>query len=92
MRPEQIVVSGEPGDDRGTARVLGAEFYGHDAVVTLRAEWDESEILVARTSDAGTLPKVGARVALSVRGRVVAWSDSAPPGGAEAADGAKSEQ
>ena len=92
VRPEQILVSGEPGDDRRTARVLGAEFYGHDAVVTLRAEWDESEILVARTSDAGTLPKVGAQVALSVRGRVVAWSDSAPPGGAEAADGAESEQ
>jgi iron(III) transport system ATP-binding protein len=92
VRPEQILVSGEPGDDRRIARVLGAEFYGHDAVVTLRAEWDESEILVARTSDAGTLPKVGAQVALSVRGRVVAWSDSALPGGAEAADGAESEQ
>jgi len=97
IRPEQIVVSGEPGDDRRTARVLGAEFYGHDAVVRLRADWDDSEILVARTSDAGTLPKVGARVALSVRGRVVAWSGSALPGsalpgGAEAAGGAKSEQ
>ncbi len=73
VRPEQIVVSAEPGDDRRTARVLAAEFYGHDAVVRLRADWDSSQMLIARMSDAGTLPEVGSRVALSVRGRVVAW-------------------
>ena len=77
VRPEQIVVSAEPGDDRRTARVLGAEFYGHDAVIRLRADWDESETFVARSSDAADLPEVGARVTLSVRGRVVAWPDSA---------------
>ncbi len=74
VRPEQIVVSVELGHDTRTARVLEVEFYGHDAVIRLRADWDASEILVARTSDSGTLPEVGARVALSVRGRVVAWS------------------
>ncbi len=73
VRPEQIVVSAEPGDDRRTARVLAAEFYGHDAVVRLRADWDSSQMLIARMSDAGTLPEVGSGVALSVRGRVVAW-------------------
>ena len=74
VRPEQIVLSSEPGDDRATARVVDAEFYGHDAVVRLRADWDDSKVLIARTSDAGTLPEEGTRVALSVRGRVVAWT------------------
>jgi iron(III) transport system ATP-binding protein len=77
VRPEQIVVSAEPGGDRRTARVVGAEFYGHDAVIRLRADWNESETFVARSSDAAGLPEVGARVTLSVRGRVVAWRDSA---------------
>jgi iron(III) transport system ATP-binding protein len=90
VRPEQIVVSAEPGDDRRTARVLDAEFYGHDAVVRLRADWDDSETFVARTSEAGTLPEVGARAVLSVRGRVVAWPESALPSSAEVVDGAKS--
>jgi iron(III) transport system ATP-binding protein len=74
VRPEQIVFSSAPGDDRATARVVDAEFYGHDAVVRLRADWDDSKVLIARTSDAGTLPEEGTRVALSVRGRVVAWT------------------
>ena len=91
VRPEQIVLSSEPGDDRATARVLNAEFYGHDAVVRLRAEWDGSEVITARTSDAGTLPAEGARVALSVRGRVVAWTDGTLPNGAAAEKTARSD-
>jgi ABC-type Fe3+/spermidine/putrescine transport system ATPase subunit len=74
VRPEQIVLSSEPGDDRATARVVEAEFYGHDAVVRLRVDWDDSKVLVARTSDVGTLPEEGTRVGVSVRGRVVAWT------------------
>ena len=60
VRPEQVVFS-EPGDERRTACVLDAEFYGHDAVVRLRADRDGA-IIVARTSEAASLPKAGARV------------------------------
>ena len=74
VRPEQVVLSNDPGDDRATACVLSTEFYGHDAVVRLRAGWDDSEILVVRTSQARTAPEAGTRVGLSVRGRVVAWT------------------
>ena len=87
VRPEQIVVSAVQGEDRRTARVLDSEFYGHDAVVRLRAEWDASLTLVARTSEAGSLPEVGARVALSVRGRVVAWPAALPESRTQVGDG-----
>jgi hypothetical protein len=59
--------------------VLNAEFYGHDAVVRVRPDWDESVSLIARTSEAGALPEQGTRVALSVRGRVIAWAERVPP-------------
>ena len=42
VRAEQILLSDEPGAGRGAARVLSAEFYGHDAVVRLCPEWDDS--------------------------------------------------
>ena len=85
VRPEQVVVS-EPGDNRRTACVLDAEFYGHDAVVRLRADPDGA-IIVARTSEASHLPEVGARVGLSVRGEVVAWPEADRPGGPNLASG-----
>ena len=75
VRPEQIVLSHDPGEDHCGARVVEAEFYGHDAVVRLRADWDDSAIVVARISDASTVPPLGARVGVSVRGDVVAWPD-----------------
>ncbi len=78
VRPEQIELSDELGSTRATARVLDAEFYGHDAVVRLRADWDDSALLVARIADAGNVPSEGTRVSLSVRGRVVAWTEDAP--------------
>jgi len=82
VRPEQIVFSAKLDDAHATARVVDAEFYGHDAVIRLRAGWDDSTILVARTSEASRLPSEGVEVALSVRGRVVAWADEAAPIGA----------
>ncbi len=91
VRPEQIVVSAERGEGGRTAVVLASEFYGHDAVIRLRADWDGSETFVARSSDAGDLPEVGARVTLSVRGRVVAWPESVPASRTEDADDSKSE-
>ncbi len=80
VRAEQIVVSVDSGGDRPTARVLNAEFYGHDAVVRVCPDWDESAVLIARTSEAGTLPEQGTRVTLSVRGSVIAWADATSPG------------
>ncbi len=82
-RAEQIVICHSSGADRATARVLNAEFYGLDAVVRVRPDWDESATLVARTSEAGALPAQGTRVALSVRGSVIAWADLAAPGDAD---------
>jgi iron(III) transport system ATP-binding protein len=84
VRGEQIVLSEELIAGRPTARVLSAEFYGHDAVIRLRPDWDESETIVVRTSDAASLPAEGARITLSVRGSVIAWAGGAKPGGAEA--------
>ena len=75
VRPEQIVLSSDLTETRATGRILDAEFYGHDAVVRLRPDWDDSAILVARTADAGSVPGAGTRLALSVRGRVVAWAE-----------------
>ena len=79
VRAEQIVFCHSSGADRATARVLNAEFYGHDAVVRVRPDWDESVSLIAHTSEAGALPEQGTRVALSVRGRVIAWAERVPP-------------
>ena len=76
VRPEQIVLSHDLAGASAIGRVLDAEFYGHDAVIRLRADWDDST-LVARTADASSVPAAGTRVALSVRGRVVAWAGDA---------------
>ena len=92
VRAEQVLVSGEPGGDRPTARVLNAEFYGHDAVVRLCPDWDESMIIISRTSEAGTLPAEGTRVALSVRGSVIAWAEALPAGGAPGDSGDPNER
>jgi hypothetical protein len=79
VRPEQLVLSAETFGDLPTGRVLGTEFYGHDAVVRVLAEGNEPHTLVVRTSDAGTLPGEGARVSISVRGSVIAWIEPSSP-------------
>jgi iron(III) transport system ATP-binding protein len=81
VRPEQIVLSRELANAHGTARVVATEFYGHDAVVRLRADWDNSAIIV-RTADATNLPGENSPVALSVRGPVVAWESGKAPASA----------
>ena len=84
VRPEQILLSVEPGGDRPCGRVISTEFYGHDAVVRVLADLDGPKTLIVRTSQAAALPAEGSLVAISVRGSVVAWVDAARPG--EAAD------
>jgi iron(III) transport system ATP-binding protein len=74
VRPEQITLAS--GRSAGaTARVLETEFYGHDAVVKLRADFDGATTLVVRTSIATDLPAQDAQVSLEIRGCVVAWPD-----------------
>jgi iron(III) transport system ATP-binding protein len=79
LRPEQIALDagpdGEQADDGASAVVVETEFYGHDAVVRLRPNWERSTLLTARTGDASRAPSVGTRVSLGVRGPVVAWRD-----------------
>ncbi|MGC2486788.1 MAG: ABC transporter ATP-binding protein [Acidimicrobiales bacterium] len=72
IRPEQIVLT-----TSGSARahVLDTEFYGHDAVVKLRANVHGELLLHARTSEAIDLPARDSDVGIAVRGGVVAWSD-----------------
>jgi iron(III) transport system ATP-binding protein len=84
LRPEQIALDAEGSDQSVTAVVVETEFYGHDAVVRLRPNWERSTLLTARTGDASRAPSVGASVVLSVRGSVVAWRDRALADVAEA--------
>ncbi|MHB8378640.1 MAG: ABC transporter ATP-binding protein [Acidimicrobiales bacterium] len=76
VRPEQIVLDTEHGDAVATAHVLETEFYGHDAVLKVSADFDAATTLTVRTSNASNLPQRGAQVWLGVRGAVVAWPDS----------------
>jgi len=72
VRPEQIVL-GDEGGDRASARVIDTEFYGHDAVVKLRANFDGSMTITARMPNPVRLPHRDAQVTLEVMGPVVAW-------------------
>jgi iron(III) transport system ATP-binding protein len=72
IRPEQIILTT---DGSARAHVLDTEFYGHDAVVKLRANVHRELTLHARTSHAIDLPARDSDVGISVRGRVVAWND-----------------
>jgi iron(III) transport system ATP-binding protein len=74
IRPEQIVLT-DAASSAARARVLDTEFYGHDAVVKLRANFDGATTFVARTSHATELPDRESEVGIRVRGSVVAWLD-----------------
>ena len=73
VRPEQILLSENAHNGRAVARVLETEFYGHDAVVRLRATGSEPLLLSARTPNPIRLPHVDDEVCLEVLGPVVAW-------------------
>jgi iron(III) transport system ATP-binding protein len=73
IRPEQIALSDDASDGRALARVLETEFYGHDAVVKLRATGKESLLINARTPNPIRLPHVDDEVGLEVIGPVIAW-------------------
>ncbi|HEY5103934.1 MAG TPA: ABC transporter ATP-binding protein [Acidimicrobiales bacterium] len=73
VRPEQIVLSNDDTNSPHSAQVVHTEFYGHDAIVKLRAPWDDDVLIIVRSSDASDLPLRDSRVGLLVRGPVVAW-------------------
>jgi iron(III) transport system ATP-binding protein len=73
VRPEQIVLSDVAHNGRAVARVLDTEFYGHDAVIRLRATGSEPLLLSARTPNPIRLPHVDDEVCVEVLGPVVAW-------------------
>ena len=75
VRPEQIILGTTHDDAVGTARVVATEFYGHDAVLKLLADFDGATTLTVRTSDASNLPARDSKVSLEIRGGVVAWPD-----------------
>jgi iron(III) transport system ATP-binding protein len=73
VRPEQIIIHSDMSGAPANARVVDIEFYGHDAVVKLRTNFDEAAILTARTANPTTLPVRDTQVGLQVLGPVVAW-------------------
>jgi iron(III) transport system ATP-binding protein len=77
VRPEQFMLHDEVHENRTTARVLDVEFYGHDAVIKLRPDFDEAVMLTARTSNPTTLPERETQVGLEIVGPVVAWRSDA---------------
>ncbi len=83
VRPEQIEL-GAVGDATSasgtpTGWVQRAEFHGHFTLVTVRLDGPGGDLeLVARHEDLDQ-PELGSQVGLSVRGRVVAWSDLPSP-------------
>ncbi|HVA53099.1 MAG TPA: ABC transporter ATP-binding protein [Acidimicrobiales bacterium] len=76
VRPEQFVIVTESDDAAGTARVLETEFYGHDAVLKLLADFDGTTLLTVRTSNAAILPVRDSKVFLELRGGVIGWPDA----------------
>jgi iron(III) transport system ATP-binding protein len=74
IRPEQLVLA-DANSGHVEARVLDTEFYGHDAIIKLRANVADEMYLHARTSQAIELPSRDSTVGISVRGDVVAWLD-----------------
>lgn len=73
IRPEQVELLPAGTQARCVGEVTGREYYGHDAVVWVRADGAEQSTLMVRVTSNDTIPECGARVGLSVRGGVVAW-------------------
>ncbi len=78
IRPEQLLIV-EAESARMAATVESYQYFGHDAVVRVRPEFDLPELVVRVT---GGVPLVtGSRVGLTVQGPVVAWPVDEPDHG-----------
>ena len=67
IRPEQIILHGEPGDGYVGALVCDREYYGHDALVMLQIEASGGRTIAARVAG-GRAPSPGRDVWVSVAG------------------------
>ena len=76
VRPEQIEVSTDPTSPGLRGRVVRADFFGHDCVITVepvdRVGFGHAGTVVAR-SQGGEAPSVGAAVTLTAQGTALAW-------------------
>ncbi|MEV0176825.1 ABC transporter ATP-binding protein [Streptomyces sp. NPDC050803] len=80
LRPEQITLAPPDAQDAVTATVTRRDFYGHDAMLTLRLP--DGTPVAARIFDPATLPPtVGDRVGLRVHGTGRAFPPDERPGG-----------
>jgi TOBE domain len=81
IRPEQLeIVASEPGTgadpDCLAGRVIGCDYYGHDAVVRVRPDGQPAgDEVIVRTTGGPQLP-AGAPVRVHARGPVIAWTSS----------------
>jgi iron(III) transport system ATP-binding protein len=81
VRPEQLVIGPREVSADGSASGTGVdgvvqsyEYFGHDAVVRVRAEVETLPLLTVRITG-GEPIQPGTRVSLQVRGAVVAWPE-----------------
>jgi len=79
VRPEQIKVFAQAREASVAARVRGAEFYGHDALVRFAVRAGERESDVTARMFSHALPRPGEQVWLQVEGDVTAFTASAAP-------------
>jgi len=81
IRPEQLeIVASEPGTgdypDCLAGRVIGCDYYGHDAVVRVQPDGQPAgDEVIVRTTGGPQLP-AGAPVVVRARGPVIAWASS----------------
>ena len=72
VRPEQVELRAPGGDEGLPGEVVALEYHGHDAVVHVRLATTPQSVLVVRVAGQ-VAERPGARVAVVVRGPVVAW-------------------
>jgi iron(III) transport system ATP-binding protein len=73
VRPEQIEVDTDPGGPGLPGRVVRADFFGHDCVITVEPSGPSGGGALVARSQGGTAPEVGAAVALTAQGTALAW-------------------
>jgi iron(III) transport system ATP-binding protein len=73
VRPEQLMLSPGTAEQSGVCEVVDHEFYGHDAIVRLRALNADAPELVVRVRGGVSWPR-GSIAKVAVDGPVVAWA------------------
>jgi iron(III) transport system ATP-binding protein len=73
VRPEQLLIAAGAGNDSGACEVVDQEFYGHDAIVRLKALHGTAPVLIVRVRGGVDWPR-GSVASVTVDGPVVAWA------------------